>query len=643
MCGIAGILGYKPIGEKYQNSIMSMLGRLQHRGPDASGVWVDSSKHVVLGHRRLSILDLSPAGNQPMVSKSGRYIVVFNGEIYNHNKLRRELSPDAFVSTSDTETLLECLEHWGVEGALDRIAGMFAFAVWDCHTNRLILARDRFGEKPLYYAKIDQGTECFVIFSSELKALKAFPEFSASIDLSSVSQFLEFSYIPAPYTIYKNTFKLEAGAYIAFDSTDLSGEVKRYWKAESIYIDHAKTKFEQADGTQLIKGLDAVLQEVITEQMLADVPLGAFLSGGIDSSIIVAMMQKISPSKVKTFTIGYKERGYSEAEHALSVARYLGTEHTELYVTDTMAEAVIPELPYIYDEPFADPSQIPTVLVSQLAGKSVKVALSGDGGDEMFGGYNRYAFTTRYWEKLKRIPPSLQRVVSQVVASIPQDVWDRVGGFLPLTSVGFKIHKAARVLDSSSTSDLYLKLISSFPHDHKLVIGARSRTSLVRDLIGKIDAEPIHQMIILDILSYLPDDILVKVDRAAMSCSLETRAPFLDHRVANYAWSIPLQYKLHDKQTKWILRELLYKYVPKNLVDRPKMGFGFPIDVWLRTGLRGWAESLLSAQRITQEGILDPAPIMAMWNQHLSGKHNWAIQLWPVLMFQAWLEKEKSQ
>ena len=643
MCGFTGIFS---LSSKYLvglSELQIMTDRITHRGPDSSGHWIDKLCNVGFGHRRLSIVDLTDAGIQPMHSADERYVITFNGEIYNHIELRKEFEGQNWRGTSDTETLLACIQHWGLQQTLQRIAGMFAFALWDRHDDRLILTRDRIGEKPLYYANLGQGQNQVCIFASELKALKAFPAYKPEIDISSVSLFLEFSYIPAPYTIYKNTFKLEAGTSITFDRNSPDGLKSRYWKSEEVYIDCAQKLPQVDDSGHLIDGLEKVLQGVVKEQMLADVPLGAFLSGGIDSTTIVAIMQKQSSSKVRTFTIGYQEQGYSEAEHAKNVAAYLGTEHTELYVTNSMAEAVIPKLPFIYDEPFADPSQIPTVLVSQLASSSVKVALSGDGGDEMFGGYNRYGMTSRYWAKLKSLPPPLLRLASQAMTALPQHVWDRVAGFLPLTSVGFKIHKAARVISSVDSDDLYLKLISSWPHDHGLVKGSQPRTTLVRDLVGKFDIGPIDRMMIFDILTYLPDDILVKVDRAAMSCSLETRAPFLDHRVASYAWSIPLEYKLRDRKTKWILRELLYKYVPKNLVDRPKMGFGFPIDVWLRGGLRDWAEDLLSPQQIIKDGILDPEPITKLWSQHLSGQYNWAIQLWPVLMFQAWLRQEKKQ
>lgn len=642
MCGIAGIFIHNDRAQVNPDHLRAMTDRIVHRGPDAVGLWVDNNGHIGLGHRRLSIVDLSTAGNQPMSSDDDRYVIAFNGEIYNHIELRLELDGHQWRGTSDTETLLACFQHWGLQQTLRRIVGMFAFALWDRHEDQLILARDRIGEKPLYYAKLGQDREHVLIFASELKALKAYPTYKPDIDASSVSLFLEFSYIPAPYTIYKNTFKLEAGTLIAFDKNSPDGRKSRYWKSEDVYIECAQKLPHITDSNHIITGLEQVLQNVIKEQMLADVPLGAFLSGGIDSSTIVAMMQKQSSTKVRTFTIGYEEQGYSEAVHAKNVAAYLGTEHTELYVTNSMAEAVIPKLPFIYDEPFADPSQIPTVLVSQLASSSVKVALSGDGGDEMFGGYNRYGMTSRYWDKLKSLPPPLLHMASLAMTSLPPHVWDKVAGFLPVTSVGFKIHKAARVISSADCEELYLKLISSWPHDHGLVKGSQPRSTLVRELAGTLDIGSIDRMMIYDILTYLPDDILVKVDRAAMSCSLETRAPFLDHRVAGYAWTIPLEYKIRDRKTKWILRELLYKYVPKDLVDRPKMGFGFPIDVWLRGGLRDWAEDLLSPQKIIEDGILNPELIAKLWNQHLSGRYNWAIQLWPVLMFQAWLRQEEK-
>lgn len=644
MCGIAGIFRFNEGARVLGEDLCAMTDLIKHRGPDRSGIWVDDIGQIGLGHRRLSILDLSEAGDQPMVSQDGRYVVIFNGEIYNHKNLRNEMGHHFWKGNSDTETLLACIQHWGLCKTLKRIAGMFAFALWDCHETRLYLARDRLGEKPIYYSKVKHGDSQVLIFASELKALKAYPAFKAEIDLSSVSLFFEYSYIPAPYTIYSETYKLEAGTVIEFDLKMTEGHKTRYWKSEEEYL---KGLSGVAPGVRdsgcLIDGLDEVLKRVVSEQMLADVSLGAFLSGGIDSTAIVAMMQAQSTNKVKTFTIGYNEQSYSEAEHAKSVAAYLGTDHTELYVNDSMAESVIPNLPFIYDEPFADPSQIPTILVSQLASNSVKVVLSGDGGDEMFGGYSRYWMTNKYWRKLKSVPAPLLRLAGQTMTMLPEHIWDRIAGFLPLTSVGFKIHKAARVIGSTNYSDLYLKLISNWPCDHDLVRGSQSHSTLVKELVGTMNINPVDEMMILDILTYLPDDILVKVDRAAMNSSLETRAPFLDHRVASFAWSIPLEYKIRDKKTKWILRELLYRYVPKDLVDRPKMGFGFPIDVWLRGGLRDWAEDLLCPRRMAEEGILNVEVISEKWQQHLSGKYNWAIQLWAVLMFQAWLRQEHKK
>ncbi len=644
MCGITGAFALGNLSCLHADNLRAMTDRITHRGPDANAIWIDDKARIGLGHRRLSILDLSEAGNQPMLSADRRYVVAFNGEIYNHMDLRKQLNGHQWRGSSDTETLLACIQHWGISETLKLIAGMFAFALWDRQLERLFLVRDRFGEKPLYYAKVGQGDYQTLIFASELKALKAYPDFRAEIDPSSVSLFLEFSYVPAPYSIYCDTSKVNAGTVIEFDSKQSEVRETRYWKSEDIYLkSNSEITSRAGEDYSFVDGLNDVLQLVIREQMLADVPLGAFLSGGIDSTTIVAMMQAQSSSRVKTFTIGYNERAYSEAEHAKSVAAYLGTDHTELYVSESMAEAVIPKLPFIYDEPFADPSQIPTVLVSQLASNSVKVALSGDGGDEMFGGYNRYWMTSRYWNKLRSVPAPLLRLAGHAMAMLPEHIWDRVAGFLPLTSVGFKVHKAARVMSSRDCNDLYLKLISNWPHDHGLVKGATTRLTLVKELVTRSMINPVHEMMILDILTYLSDDILTKVDRAAMNFSLETRAPFLDHRVASYAWSIPLEYKLRDKKTKWVLRELLYRYVPKDLVDRPKMGFGFPIDVWLRGGLRDWAEDLLCPRRMAEDGILNPAPIITKWKQHLSGRYNWAIQLWAVLMFQAWLRQERVQ
>jgi asparagine synthase (glutamine-hydrolysing) len=644
MCGIAGIFSINTPIPAIDFELQSMTDQLTHRGPDTKGIWINDSSTLGLGHRRLSILDLTESGNQPMLSHNGRYVIAFNGEIYNHLDIRKRIPGFTWRGTSDTETLLASIELWGLEKTLSLVAGMFAFALWDKFEEKLFLVRDRMGEKPLYYAFLNNKEYPCLIFSSELKSLKKYSSYQASIDRSSVGLFLEYSYIPSPYTIYLDTFKLEAGSLVVFDkNSGLYSKPVRYWKSEEVYASSITSVLGSKPYNYYLDDLDNLLQLVIGEQMLSDVQLGAFLSGGIDSSTIVAIMQKKSLSQVKTFTIGYNESGYSEHQHARAVANYLGTDHTELIVTDTMARNVIMDLPKVYDEPFADPSQIPTILVSQLASKHVKVSLSGDGGDEMFGGYNRYGFVKKYWSTLALLPPPLLRILSYGMRSLPEPVWDRIAGFLPHTSIGFKIHKAARVIESKTINELYQKLISSWSQGHSLVRGASQRITVVKELASRLELAPIDQMMVMDIITYLPDDILVKVDRAAMSCSLETRAPFLDHRVARFAWSIPLEYKLNGNNTKWILRELLYRYVPKAIVERPKMGFGFPIDIWLREGLRDWAESLLSYQRLEQESIFDPEPIRKIWQQHLSGKYNWAIQLWPILMFQAWLDQERNK
>ena len=641
MCGITGIFSLSSNLDSDLSLITRMTERLSHRGPDAIGVWGDQVKKIQLGHARLSILELSEAGSQPMNSMSGRYTIVFNGEIYNHQTLRTEITNINWRGSSDTETLLASIECFGLQKTLDKISGMFAFALWDSYKGRLTLARDRFGEKPLYYSYVSYNNQEVLIFSSELKALKAHPAFNREIDRSSLSNFLQLGYIPSPNTIYQGVNKLLPGSTLVFELNIIDEEASSYWDSKKIYANALATPMPIVSEFSAVNKLDNILNNVISEQILADVPVGAFLSGGIDSSAVVAIMQSLSSTQVNTYTIGYNEPKYSEAEHASSVAKYLGTAHNELYVTESMAFDVISKLPTIYDEPFADPSQIPTYLVSELASKSVKVALSGDGGDEMFVGYNRYWMTDIYWKKISSIPGPLRSVLSNLLTAISQERWDNILGFLPLTNIGFKLHKAAKVISCKNTDELYRNLITLLPSGCHLVKNCAPVNFDSCDKFSDLKLDPIHKMVIMDIVTYLCDDILVKVDRAAMSCSLETRAPLLDRRVADFAWHLPLNYKLRGKESKWILRSLLYKYVPKALIDRPKMGFGFPIDLWLRSGLRDWATKLLDPLKIQADGYLEAEPINIMWQEHLSGKRNWAMQLWPVLMFQAWLDNER--
>lgn len=644
MCGFAGTLGYSGCDE---NSLRRMVATLYHRGPDDQGVWFDQGAAIGLAHARLSILDLSASGHQPMSSANRRYVIVFNGEIYNHIKLRDELEQAGKVldwrGHSDTETLLGCFHAWGIEATLQKSVGMFTFAVWDKKTHTLTLARDRVGEKPLYYGW--QGDT--FLFGSELKALKAHPAFGAEIDRDALAAFMRYSYIPAPQSIYRGIYKLLPGTMLSVQ-VDMRNRLKPvpYWSLLGAARQGLQAPFTGSD-TEALQELKARLSEAVALQQISDVPIGAFLSGGIDSSTIVALMQAQSTRPIRTFTIGFDDLQFNEAVHARAVARHLGTDHTELYVTPEEARGVIPQLPMLYDEPFGDSSQIPTYLVSQLARRSVTVSLSGDAGDELFGGYNRYTWT----RKLLKVPAPLRRMLACLLGALSSTQLDRVysamqpmlPSSLRVRMPGDKAHKLSQILAMNSSAAIYQRLVSAWQYPDTVVLGGQGLMNLSRtwDELTDFDA-PEYRMMALDSLTYLPDDILCKVDRAAMGVSLETRVPFLDHRVVEYAWRLPLHMKIRDGQSKWILRQLLYKYVPKELIERPKMGFGVPIDEWLRGPLREWAESLLKESRLLQEGYFSPAPIRQKWVEHLSGKRNWHYQLWNVLMFQAWLESQNS-
>lgn len=648
MCGLAGFLVPESRGfDKMKTQLLRMTDAIRYRGPDDSGDWVDSEVGVALGHRRLSILDLSPQGHQPMRSNDGRYVVAFNGEIYNHSLLRQEME-DSPVSISwrghsDTETLLAGFEIWGVQGTIERAIGMFAFSVWDRQTQTLTLARDRIGEKPLYYGWQGSGNAAAFMFGSDLKALRAHPNFQAEVDRGALSLLLRHNYIPAPYSIYKGIAKLTPGCLLTVSLHQREPEVVTYWSGAQVATAGVANRFV-GSATQAVDELEALLKDAMRQQMMADVPLGAFLSGGIDSSTVVALMQAQSSRPVKTFTIGFNEEGYNEAVHAKAVAKHLGTEHTELYVTAAQAMAVIPRLPALYDEPFADSSQIPTFLVSQLARQHVTVSLSGDAGDELFCGYNRYQMTANLWQKVSVLPIPLRKPMAQCVKSVSPQAWNRLATVLPRSvrgaNIGDKLHKGANVLASGSVDTLYRGLVSHWDDPASVVIGGLEPATL---LTGNAPALPaldeIERMMALDMLTYLPDDILVKVDRAAMGVSLESRVPFLDHRVVEFAWRLPQAMKLRDGQTKWALRQVLYRYVPKELIERPKMGFAVPLHDWLRGPLRDWAESLLDTARLEREGYFHPAPIRQKWAEHLSGQRNWTPHLWCVLMFQSWLEE----
>jgi asparagine synthase (glutamine-hydrolysing) len=646
MCGLVGFFG----GVAGIGGDGALLRRMSdtiiHRGPDDGGSWVDCEQRIGLGHRRLSIVDLSPAGHQPMMSDSGRYVIAFNGEIYNHLDIRTELEELGQAPTwrghSDTETLLAGIEAWGVETTLKKSIGMFAIALWDRQTHTLTLARDRMGEKPLYYGWQGSGNERVFLFGSELKALKAHPAFAADINRGALCLLLRHNYIPAPYSIYQDIAKLEPGGLLSVSLAQPEPRIWKYWDAIEVARAGVAQPFA-GTADQAVDALEVLAKDAVRQQMMADVPLGAFLSGGMDSSTVVALMQVQSSRPVKTFTIGFNEEGYNEAVHAKAVARHLGTEHTELYVSPQQAMEVIPRLPGLYCEPFADSSQIPTFLVSQLAKQHVTVSLSGDAGDELFCGYNRYQMTEKLWHKLALVPAPLRALMAKGITALSPTAWDSLSGMIPgagrYLALGDKLHKGAGVLASATVDELYLGMVSHQRNPADWVIGGQEPpthlTGLRPELAG---LGAVERMMALDAISYLQDDILVKVDRAGMGVSLESRVPFLDHRVVEFAWSLPLDYKLREGQTKWPLRQVLYRHVPRELIDRPKMGFGVPLHEWLRGPLRNWAEELLDEARLAREGYFRPAPIRKIWAEHLSGRRNWMAQLWNVLMFQAWLE-----
>lgn len=644
MCGIAGFLVKNKMN--YSGNLSEQATRMSaaimSRGPDDSGVWIDKAAGVALSHARLSIIDLSSAGHQPMESASGRYAIVFNGEIYNHKEIRYSLRDQVsnWRGHSDTETLLNAIEIWGLESTLKRCEGMFALALWDHTKSILMLARDRLGEKPLYYGWQGDGVNKAFLFGSELKALRKHPSFKFNISRDAINLLLRHNCIPAPYSIYKNISKLMPGTILSLSINDTEPKISEYWSLKEVAMKGFDNIHNGGD-TEVINGLEQVLMGSVKQQMIADVPLGAFLSGGVDSSLIIALMQQQSTQPVKTFTIGFSEDSYNEAKHAMEVAKYLNTDHAELYLSHQDAINVIPKLPKIYDEPFSDSSQIPTFLVSQLARDHVTVSLSGDAGDELFGGYNRYLLTDQLWGKLSMLPVSMRRGLAGMMTTLSPEVFNNFLGFLPYNRVGEKIHKAASVMESSSIDELYLRLVSHWNNPESIVLNSSEPITQLTSTTSNISRlSPIQKMMLMDTLTYLSDDILTKVDRAAMGVSLETRIPFLNHNVVEYAWRMPMNFKVRNGESKWALRQILYKYIPKEMVERPKMGFGVPIDSWLRGPIREWAEELLDESRLRQEGFFNPEQIRQKWREHLSGKRNWQHQLWDVLMFQAWLEEQ---
>jgi asparagine synthase (glutamine-hydrolysing) len=655
MCGIAGFWtsDSRASGTAAEATARRMADAIRHRGPDSDGLWFDPEAGLALAHRRLSILDVSPAGAQPMSSHSGRYVIVFNGEIYNHLDLRTELEAAsdgiAWRGHSDTETLLAAFDIWGIERTLQRSIGMFAYAVWDIKERTLVLARDRMGEKPLYYG----WSGSTFLFGSELKALRAFPGFVNALNRDAVTAYLRYSYVPAPHSIYDGIYKLPPASYILFASADRSSasEPIAYWSFKDIAEKGVSDPFG-GSYQERSAALEQVLQTVTASQMLSDVPLGAFLSGGVDSSLITALMQSQSGQAVRTFSIGFELARFNEAELAREVARHLKTQHTEFIVTESDALAVVPDLPGIFDEPFADSSQIPTILLSRLTRQSVTVAMSGDGGDEMFGGYNRYLFGPDLWQRTGQLPKpvrkalgvgakGMQRMFTAGSASGAQRLAARAG--LPVTAIDRLSKFGGAVANADSFDELYRELVSTWPQPSSIALHTGRASSLldeesyVPSLEGKAE-----RMMALDALSYLPDDIMVKVDRSAMSASLETRAPFLDQRVVEFAWRLPLADKIEGRIGKRILRDMLYTKVPKALIERPKQGFAIPVDTWLRGGLKDWAASLLSPQALQRSGVLNADSVTRVWQDHCSGRENAGTKLWTVLMLQAWLETHQT-
>ncbi len=651
MCGITGFISFDLDNESIKKTIISMSKKLIHRGPDDDGLWIDYEVGIALSHRRLAIVDLSSAGHQPMFSICKRFCIILNGEIYNHISIRKQLPKSLkWKGHSDTETIINAIAHWGIQKTLEKIVGMYAFALWDRKERKLTLARDRMGEKPLYYGFSNSS----LLFSSELKALNAFPSFSAEIDKTILGTYLRFGNIPAPYSIYKEIYKLEPGMYLEFHMNDISKKSipkpTNYWDINSIAYERKINPFVSSD-SDAIEFLDLLLKKTISEQLLGDVPIGAFLSGGIDSSSIVSIMQNLSSNPIKTFTVGFNEHDYDESFKARSIANYLGTSHNEIIFSSNDALQIIPKIPTIYDEPFADESQIPTTLISEFSSRSVKVCLSGDGGDELFCGYNRYLAGPKIWKLIKILPPILRKFISRFIYYFPISSWDNfykffkavIPNYLQINNPGIKIHKISNILNAETIYELYLCVISSWQDSNEILIDKRDKFNQAQFLFTskeKMDLQ--HQMMLMDAKGYLPNDILVKTDRASMSSSLETRMPMLNHKLIEFAWSIPLSMKMRGNRSKWILRQVLNKYLPKKIYQGPKSGFAVPIGDWLRGPLREWAEDLIDPNLIYSQNFFHSEHINKKWKEHISGKRDWSSQLWTILMFQSWLIENKK-
>ena len=645
MCGIAGLLASPGAGSAgaLEATARAMVGRLRHRGPDDEGVWADPEAGVALASRRLAIVDLSPAGHQPMVSAGGRYVLVFNGEVYDHRALRARLEGAGarFAGHSDTEVLLAAIEAWGLEVALERSNAMFGLALWDRRERRLTLARDRLGEKPLYYGW--SGPD--LVFGSELKALRGHPGFDAEIDRDSVAAYLRLSFVPHPRTIYAGVATLAPGSLVSFDTGLAPGSMpspRRWWSLADVVTAGGPARLGEVPG-DAVDHLEELLGDAVALRLQADVAVGAFLSGGIDSSAVVALAQARGTGPVRTFTVAMPDIGFDEAPEAAAVAAHLGTEHTEVALSVTDALAVIPRLGTVYDEPFGDPSALPTLLVSEAAKRFVTVCLSGDGGDEVFAGYNRHVLGPRLWRRLGRLPGPVRRAAAGALVRPPGAWWDRAGGLLParlqVRNPGDKVEKLSRLLGAPDAAGLYRRLAGQWEDPAAVVLGSHEPPTLVDQ---PRRWPPLHdtleEFLWLDTALVLPDDMLTKVDRASMAASLELRVPFLDHRIVEWAWRLPAAAKLHDGKGKWVLRQVLDRHVPAALVDRPKMGFDPPLGAWLRGPLREWASDLLSPARLALDGWFDPVPVRARWDEHQSGRRNHDYELWSVLMFQSWLD-----